>query len=302
LLPTHLLPMDALERPEESSEQRLGTLLKRCRTRIDLERRSLGSFSRLASRIGKPPSQEEVSEAVGITRQWYAMMETNRPVRVSTRVLARIADVLMMDVSERAALFRLALPELHSSALRFPSTVDAFTSLRRLTRMLWAATTESEALTLALEYTATQFTADMLLACWRTSEGRWQFTGVGSGYDAERLERAIGAVRERSGHAAIDELLCYTVMTQPGEVSTTSERNFLGREGVSSAMASVRSQSGFVGRLIVVHAGAYSFSEFERQQLSTIADLTSVAMQTASASRTATIRAHRPSRSDALRA
>jgi transcriptional regulator with XRE-family HTH domain len=122
---------------------------KRCRGRIAPERASLGPYLRLPIRIGKLVTQEEVAEVVGISRVWYGMLENERPVRVSTAVLGRIADALMMDPVERASLFRLAFPELRSTSLADDSAglLDTIGSLRLLTRRLWAATTEAEALT-----------------------------------------------------------------------------------------------------------------------------------------------------------
>jgi len=96
-----------------SAERELANLLRVCRTRIGHHCTTLGSFSRLPARIGRPVSQEEVAEAAGITRQWYARMESRCQRRFSPRLLARIADVLMLDGSEREVLMRLAMPELY---------------------------------------------------------------------------------------------------------------------------------------------------------------------------------------------
>lgn len=96
-----------------SAENDLGSLLRECRMRIGPCCTALGSFLRLPTRIGRPVSQEEVAEAVGITRQWYARMESPLQRRYSPRTLARVADVLMLDREEREVLLRLAMPELY---------------------------------------------------------------------------------------------------------------------------------------------------------------------------------------------
>ena len=67
-------------------------------------------------RIGKAVTQEEVAEAAGISRVWYAMMENNRAARVSARVLDELVTVLGLEPHEHAALFRLALPETRSAS------------------------------------------------------------------------------------------------------------------------------------------------------------------------------------------
>jgi transcriptional regulator with XRE-family HTH domain len=91
----------------------LAAFLKQCRARIHFEARALGPYLRFQTRIGKVVTQEEVAEAVGISRQWYALLESgSRRIRVSPPVLGRIAEALMLNSAERSALFQLAVPEL----------------------------------------------------------------------------------------------------------------------------------------------------------------------------------------------
>jgi transcriptional regulator with XRE-family HTH domain len=279
----------------EEEPERLGGLLKRCRARIGTERPSLGQYLRPPMRIGKAVSQEEVAEVVGISRQWYLMMESGRAVRVSAAVLARIADALMMDPAERAALFRLAVPELRSTSLADRTTVmlDAFGSLRRLTRPLWAATTEAEALTVVREYAMTQLAPVAMMTCTRVGERGWDLATTGDPDVGDRQKRFEALVRERWGGAVMDDLCCYTLMARPGELVTRSERearfpglaakvrpvvDVVGLSDFSFVMANIRSQRGFVGRLYAVHTAARTYSEIERTQLSTLADLASLAL------------------------
>jgi transcriptional regulator with XRE-family HTH domain len=152
--------------PESTVEtERRGALLKRYRLRLNPEITSLGPFLRLPVRNGKMPTQEEIAEAVGISRQWYALLESCQSVRVSARILARIAEALMLSPGERAELFRRALPELRSVVLTDHSTamLDAFGKLRRLTRRLWCATTVAEALSVVREYAMTQLGPDLMV-------------------------------------------------------------------------------------------------------------------------------------------
>src|ERR1700677_1691867 len=92
--------------------ERRGALLTRYRLLLNPEITALWPFLRLPVRNGKMPTQEEIAEAVGISRQWYALLESCQSVRVSARILARIAEALMLSPGERAELFRRALPEL----------------------------------------------------------------------------------------------------------------------------------------------------------------------------------------------
>jgi hypothetical protein len=223
------------------------------------------------------------------------MMEIDRAVNVSAAVLGRIADALMMDPAERAAMFRLAVPELHSASLtdRSSAMLDAFGSLRRLTRPLWAATTEAEALSIVREYAMRQLAPVAMLTCTRVGEGRWELAAAGNLSHGDRLKQFESLVRERWGAPAIDDLCCYTLMARPGELLTRSERaarfphlaakerpllDAVGLIDFSFAMANIRTQRGFVGRLNMLHVTAHAYSEIERAQLSTLADLTSFAL------------------------
>lgn len=75
----------------------------------------------MPARVGKPVTQEEIAEAAGISREWYARMEADRSVRASSRAIARIAEALMMEPAERLALFQLALPEIRRCDVLQPS-------------------------------------------------------------------------------------------------------------------------------------------------------------------------------------
>src|ERR1700736_1690372 len=90
----------------------LGAFLKGLRTRIHSEARTLGTHERLPCRWGKPVTQDELSEAAGVTRIWYCRLESDARIRASTRVLSRIADALMLTAEERFRLFQLGIPEV----------------------------------------------------------------------------------------------------------------------------------------------------------------------------------------------
>lgn len=281
---------------EDHENERLGRLLRRCRVRIGPQRTALGPYLRLPIRVGKVITQEEVAEAAGISRQWYAALESDRPTRVSSTVLGRIADVLMMDPVERASLFRLALPELRSASLMDSSiaVIEAFGSLRGVMRRLWAATTEAEALTVVREYAMTQFAPDAMLTRARVAEGCWDHAATGDSDDDQRGQQYISLLGERWGPSAIDDSQCYPLMAQPGELMTRSERDArlpdlahqrvrealdaVGWGHLSFVMACVRSQQGFVARILAVHYGDHEYSAIERAQLGTLADLTSLAL------------------------
>ncbi len=89
----------------------LPVLLRQLRIRLDGTTPALGDFKRLRSRCGKPVSQEELAEAIGVSRGWYASLElgTRRP---SIALLARLATALNASYEERARLFAVAIPSL----------------------------------------------------------------------------------------------------------------------------------------------------------------------------------------------
>jgi DNA-binding XRE family transcriptional regulator len=98
---------------EEKKElRRVSILLKHARLRIPPNSRSIGGFERVASRIGKQVSQEELAEAIGVTRSWYGCLEASQPGRASLKLLVRICHALMLDERESLALIGLCFAEL----------------------------------------------------------------------------------------------------------------------------------------------------------------------------------------------
>jgi DNA-binding XRE family transcriptional regulator len=87
------------------------------RRRIDPDTKTLGSYERLKSRRGRPVTQEELAEAIGVSRGWYARLESGQAVQPSLSMLHRMAEALKATPGERAALFRLAIPALQSVTL-----------------------------------------------------------------------------------------------------------------------------------------------------------------------------------------
>src|ERR1700680_951523 len=90
----------------------LGEYLKALRRRLNKHVTALGALERLPSKVGRRITQEEIAEVGGVSRGWYRMLESNNTIRPSPRLLVRIANALMLSVSEQAHLFHLAFPEL----------------------------------------------------------------------------------------------------------------------------------------------------------------------------------------------
>jgi len=289
-------PVSSVWRADDERSGTLGSLLKRCRARLEPDCRSFGPHLRLPVRVGKAVTQEELAEAVGISRQWYAMLENERPPRVSAALLARLAEALVMDRTERDELFRLALPELRSAQLtdRSRALLGILRPLRRLTRHLLAATSEAEVLTMICEHAMTELRPDLAVGRTRVGVGRWEYAGAGDDSGGERVQRLDELLRERKGEAAVDHALCYPVIAQPGEILTRYERDHrlpdqsatdrgeldaVGWPDLSFAIACVRTPRGFVGRVLLVHQSGHEYSETERAELSTLAELASLVLR-----------------------
>jgi transcriptional regulator with XRE-family HTH domain len=76
--------------------------------------------------------QEEVAELVGVSARWYASFEAGTSDHhFSTAFLQRVADVLLLDDSERVKLFTLTLPQAAEVAEQLNvAFADAEKSLR----------------------------------------------------------------------------------------------------------------------------------------------------------------------------
>ena len=273
-----------------------GELLKACRIRIRRESRSLGNYVRRAVRVGKTVTQEEVAEAAGISRVWYAMMEGNRSVRVSSLVLGRLADVLAMETAERAALFGLVLPEVGcvSSSERSLGALEAFRALRPFTRRLSDATTERDALTLIRELCMAQFRPDIVTSNICRGRGIWnELSAVGDADVVRRLEAFHAFVIANFSPEFIDELNYADALREAGDVLTRSKqtpqnpdlviqvdraRDATGWHDVDFMVARVRSRHGFIANVTIFHNGRHTYTEADQAQLGTIAEIASLAL------------------------
>ncbi len=94
------------------SQSEFGSFLKMLRERIPPESATLGSWKRQPLRCGRPVSQEEMAEAVGVSRNWYRRLENDASARASMKLLDRLASAFAFTPEERTTLFFLAIPEL----------------------------------------------------------------------------------------------------------------------------------------------------------------------------------------------
>lgn len=79
---------------------------------------AIGGYTRLVSRIGKHVTQEEIAEALGVSREWYSLIENGDVARLAPELLEHIARLYEMGDQDRATLYELAIPEIAAGALR----------------------------------------------------------------------------------------------------------------------------------------------------------------------------------------
>jgi DNA-binding XRE family transcriptional regulator len=101
---------EVFDRADDTAE--FGAFLRMLRQRIPPHTATLGSWRRLPVRRGRPVTQEEIAEAVGVSRNWYRRLESGAGVRASMKLLNRLANTVVFTPEERTTLFVLAIPEM----------------------------------------------------------------------------------------------------------------------------------------------------------------------------------------------
>jgi DNA-binding XRE family transcriptional regulator len=91
------------------------SFLRSLRRRIPRETTNIGSWKRLPMRCGRAVTQEEIAEAVGISRNWYRRLESGDCAHASMKLLARLANACAPNSEDRLQLFVLAIPELNAT-------------------------------------------------------------------------------------------------------------------------------------------------------------------------------------------
>jgi transcriptional regulator with XRE-family HTH domain len=275
-------------------ERVLKTFLRDQRQRIEPQIRHLGDHQRLPVRWGRPVTQEEMAEAVGVSRVWYAMLESGTTIRTSTKVLDRLANALMLDPAQTARLFRLAMPELGQVALSAESALllESFTAVRAATKRLWSATTEVEALEAVAEQLAGIFgDADLVFYVRQLRSGEWEWPYVVDRGMGGRNRDAFEAATSGMTAAEIDEFLFFPQLDRPGDVGTPElyasvpvraayREIFCDPKLDLGALlhARVRSRTGFIGGFTIKHLGEHLYSPEQHAIIGTLAELTSVAL------------------------
>jgi transcriptional regulator with XRE-family HTH domain len=285
--------MTLAETAEPPSEFAL--FLKLLRRRIDPNAHVLGPYVRLSHVVGKRITQDELAEAIGISRQWYAVLESAGTTRTSASLVDRLADALMVTPEERARLFQLALPELGRAQLRDDSiaVLEAFSRLRSLTKRLWAATSVEDVLTTARENIADWFDGAVLIETSRRHEsGLWESRTVDDKQDRNSVSTVIRELEDRvlPTSESIDAVYLYPQLESAGDIGDEDllphpirqevQKAYARRRlpGFTFVCARVRSRTGLIASFCIVHERGYSYSEEDRAVLGAFAERASLAL------------------------
>jgi transcriptional regulator with XRE-family HTH domain len=258
---------------------------------------ALGPHLRLPVRRGKLVTQEEIAEAIGVSRVWYAMLESGAALRASPKLLARLASALSLSDDDREMLFKLARPlSAGAGSLATLKDLSSFIApLHTTARRVWNATSEFDVLVAIAEGVGELFVdADFVGAFTRVKPGQWDYPVIiGAGHWEGRLAELRDELYDGLRPAQIDESMLHGVLTEPGQVGTREElhRNLTVKPRIDSAFRSVgfesatflkahvKSREGFGATIFANYiAGGKDFSELERSLLSSLADLGSVAL------------------------
>jgi transcriptional regulator with XRE-family HTH domain len=280
----------------QSAEPRpeLADFLKFLRRRIDRDVRALGPYVRVSQRLGKRVTQEELAEAIGVSREWYVELECGSArARASTGLLRRLAEALMVTPEERASLFQLALPDVGRIQLRDDSmsALEGYSRLRSMTKRLWTATSTEDVLTTATEQIADWFDGAVLVRSTRREESApWKHRSVDDKQDQNKAAKVIRDMGQLIPEWC-DAAHFYPRLANAGDLGSQdlwplplqrANLKVWARYRVDGwfAMryARVRSRTGFVGGLYLFHELGYSYSASDLAVLRAFAESASLAL------------------------
>lgn len=276
----------------------IGSFLKEHRRLLPREAAALGSYARHPSRVGKLVNQEEIAAAIGVTRVWYAMLESGAALQASPRLLARLADALSLSDESRRVLFALGLPDLSLSDTSVSVLMELSASvapLRVAARRVLSATSENEILVVVAEALSALFRdADFVGAFRRVCEGQWDYPAT---IGASRWRTSLAELHEELFDGLtpgeIDQVLRHGSLSESGQVGARNELPLeislkrrmsaalesVGIAGTTFLQGHVKSREGLRATLCVNYVtGDKHFSELERSLVGTLADLASLAL------------------------
>ncbi len=137
----------------------------------------IGNYVRTPGRVGKPATQEELAEALAISREWYCTLENGRCAEISVELASKIAHLLYDR--RMARQLRAGIQE---------GSVVSIADMRRYVQRVAAASTYFDAAVEAME------TGARLLAVDCVSVINFEETGSIRGRAVGRRSRYLEAV------------------------------------------------------------------------------------------------------------
>ena len=130
---------------DRARKSALRDFLMECRARLQPQDVGLVSIGR---RRVPGLRREEVAQLADISAAWYTLLETARDIRVSPRMLGRVAAALRLNEEERVYLFSLAIDELPTVPRATPESAGSigreYFQLTNFARRSRAASTVAE--------------------------------------------------------------------------------------------------------------------------------------------------------------
>src|SRR5664279_5741029 len=188
---------------DKARRRELRTFLMECRARLSPDQVDIGSP---AGRRRVPGlRREEVAQLADISTAWYTLLETGREIRVSPRMLDRVAAALRLNDQERLYLFSLALDELPTlprfSVESVGSTGREYFELMTFARRARAASTLQE---------LADLTTDVLFDIARPTEVAYfveaELASQTFAFTSQRTAPGVAPVpRERLGFSSVHD-------------------------------------------------------------------------------------------------
>jgi transcriptional regulator with XRE-family HTH domain len=130
----------------------LRNFLKECRANVKPDDVGLSSGHR---RRVPGLRREEVADLAGISLAWYTRLETAQDIRVSPRLLNRLAAVFHLEDEDKIQLFSLALGELPTIPRASPESIGSigreYSELMRFVRLSRTASNLQELVDLTVD-------------------------------------------------------------------------------------------------------------------------------------------------------
>jgi hypothetical protein len=221
-----------------------------------------------------------MAEVIGVSRVWYAKLESDAGLRASSRLLNRLARALALSDADRETLFKIALPELSSSdsSATDEDLATGFEPLRAATKRLQNATGQFEVLQIAAETIAQLFGSAAVVGAFQQLEAwRWSFPVM---IAPTQMSMPLSDIRAKLQDAFVTELR-HTGTRAGSHHDQASEPHFE-RAGLLPAnfiYKHVKSREGRAATMFALYPTRdRAFTELDHLSFGLVADVASLAL------------------------